>query len=66
MKPSIEITAKFDSTCECGNKIRRGQRVMYNPTRRKAHCEKCSATIKAGQRAEQSYERFGTDCMYDY
>jgi len=62
----IEITAKFSSSCSCGAQIKKGQRIMYNPGTRKAYCEKCSAEIKAGMRAEQSYEQYGTDCAYDY
>jgi hypothetical protein len=58
-------TAKFGSDCACGARIRKGDKIFYYPKQRKAVCETCGREGDNALRAEQSFERFGTDCMYD-
>ena len=33
--------ARFHSTCPCGTRIRKGDRIFYYPNDRTALCEKC-------------------------
>lgn len=62
------MTARFASTCQCGEPIKAGDRIFYYPIGRKAVCESCG---KQGQRdlnAEISMELTGgrSDCAFDY
>jgi hypothetical protein len=43
------INAKFDSQCQCGKRIRRGERILYFPNGKTASCQTCG---------EPAYARF--------
>lgn len=53
------ITAKFSSSCaETGNKIKKGDTILYNPDLKKAYCktsqlfqDPASGTIQANEEA---------------
>lgn len=66
MNNSIMITAKFNSVCKCGNKVKRGERVLYFPRLKKVLCTTCTSRQESDNRAARSMERFGNDCSYDY
>lgn len=36
------ITARFESLCKCGEKVKRGDLVFYYPLSRTVLCPKCS------------------------
>lgn len=59
------ITAKYNSACACGKRVKRGDRVAYYPHKRKVVCVDCTREVENGEQAERSMERYGTDCMYD-
>ena len=59
-------TARYNSNCQgCQGRIIKGQPLYYAPTWKRGYCEACGKEKDKGRLAEQSYERFGTDCMYD-
>ncbi|RPJ40124.1 MAG: hypothetical protein EHM35_00530 [Planctomycetaceae bacterium] len=60
------LAARFASTCTCGKQIRKGDRIFYYPKTKAAVCETCGRQGANDLRAEQSMDRFGTDCGYDY
>jgi predicted SprT family Zn-dependent metalloprotease len=40
-------TARFDSACSCGTKIKKGDRIFYYPNGKTAVCEHCGAKGQA-------------------
>ena len=55
------ISAKFNSVCDCGSQIKRGERIYYYPATRTAVCEKCGKIGEISLRAEVSMDQYGTD-----
>lgn len=50
-------TAKFNSTCACGQAIQRGARIFYYPSSRKAVCEDpCGRNGSNDLENERQYE----------
>jgi len=41
------LTARFNSTCTCGQPITKGQRIFYYPNGRQALCPQCSEKASA-------------------
>ena len=42
------MTARFDSNCKCGRRIKRGERIFYYPRSREALCDGPDCGQKAG------------------
>lgn len=60
------MKAKYAGSCKtCDASISKGDQVLYNPARRGVQCRTCGYEVALGVRAEESVERFGTDCMLD-
>ena len=61
------LSARFASTCpKCGKRIKEGDEIYYFPRGRQAYCQDCGQPEYRRLLAEDSMERFGTDCAYDY
>jgi len=60
------LEARFASECTCGAQIKKGDKIFYYPRGKMAVCEACGDLAEDENRLEQSMDRFGTDCMYDY
>ena len=60
------LAARYGSDCSgCSKRISKGARIFYFPKSRKAFCETCGQAEERPLVAARSYERYGSDCMYD-
>lgn len=59
------LNARFASTCTCGKRIQKGDRIFYYPKTKTAVCETCGQKGARDLAAEMSMDRYGTDCGYD-
>jgi hypothetical protein len=49
------IDAKFSSSCNCGNMIKKGERIFYYPLTKTAMCKTCS------EKADQEFREMAQD-----